>query len=133
MSEKQPVDALTRLLRAGDPATGDPGLNPTERALMRQEILAASSKGPRRAVGWLLPAATAMALLALALGLALRRPPAPLPHAAGEPPQLAHASTSTSTPNPTSTSTSTSNGQQIQFTTDSGILVVWVLQPRPTS
>ena len=45
MSEKQNNDALGRLLLAGDPAAQDPGLDRTERALMRQRILLAGREG----------------------------------------------------------------------------------------
>jgi hypothetical protein len=123
MSEKRPDDALTRLLRAGDPAAGDPGLDSSERALMRQRILATGREGGRRSTGWLLPAATAMALMALALGLALRQSRTSSPDPFARPARAALAATSIDG----------SSGRQIQFTTDNGILVVWVLQPRPTS
>lgn len=115
MDETRFDDALTARLRAGDPAGGDPGLGPVERAAMRRRLLDASRVGRRRASGWLLPAAVAMALLALALGLALRQPRGPDPRVAAgaEPPPAA-----------------TSAGRQVQFTTDNGTLVVWVLQPR---
>ena len=119
MPENPPQDPLSRLLRAGDPAAGDPGLDPRQRASMRQRILAAGREGRRSATGWLLPAATAMALLALALGLALRQPKAPIPAPLAEARQT--------------TLTTPVTGQQIQFTTDGGTLVVWVLQPRSTS
>lgn len=118
MLEKRTDDALTTLLRAGDPAAGDPGLDRAERALMRQRILAEGRERRRRPNAWLLPAAAAMALLALSLGLALLQPRTPLPGpaGAGRPPAAA-----------------ASSSQQIQFTTDNGTLVVWVLQPRSTS
>ncbi|MFQ5348841.1 MAG: hypothetical protein ACE5EG_00195 [Thermoanaerobaculia bacterium] len=119
MPENRSDDPLTRLLRAADPAAGDPGLDPQERALMRQRLLEEASPGNRREASWLLPAATALALLALALGLALRQPQAPLPETVVELPRAAHATSSA--------------GRQIQFTTDNGTLVIWVLQPRSTS
>ncbi len=118
MTEHRSDDALTSLLRAGDPAADDPGLDSRERALIRQRMLATSREGRRQMIGWLVPAATAMALLALALGLALRQPRTPLYEPVAERAPDAPAS---------------SIGQQIQFTTDSGILVVWVLQPRLSS
>ena len=116
MPETPNNDALTTLLRAADPAAGDPGLDARERALMRQRVLAAGRQRSRRTAGWLAPAATAMALLALALGLALNQPRAPLPEATAGSPATSLAADS--------------SGQQIQFTTDNGTLVVWVLQPR---
>ena len=119
MPENRSDDALTALLRAGDPAADDPGLDSRERALIRQRMLAIGRERRRPAIGWLVPAATAMALLALALGLALRQPPAPRSETVTERPPAAPAISST--------------GQQIQFTTDSGILVVWVLQPKLSS
>jgi hypothetical protein len=119
MPENPVDDSLITLLRAGDPAAGDPGLSPAERAVMRQRVLAAGRDRHHLVGGWLLPAATVVALLALALGLAWRQPQTAIPGPATDspPPVLA----------------SRSSGQQIQFTTDSGTLVVWVLQPRPTS
>ncbi len=119
MPENRTDDALTTLLRAGDPAAADPGLSPAERAAIRRQVLAAGSERRGTAGAWLLPAATAMALLALALSLALRQPRAPIPAMVAETPRTALATAST--------------GQQIQFTTDNGTLVVWVLQPRSTS
>ena len=123
MPDRPPEDALTSLLRAGDPANGDPGLDPTERTLMRQRILATGRERRHRAAGWLLPATTAIALLALALGLALRQPRVSLP--GGLP--------GTGRPTLAATSTEALTSQQIQFTTDNNTLVVWVLQPRSAS
>ena len=117
MSDERSHDALTALLQAGDPAAGDPGLGSRERALMRQRILAAGSARRRRVAGWLVPAAAALALLALALGLAHLQPRAPLP-----PPGVGA----------TQTASAAGAGRQLQFTTDNGTLVVWVLQPRST-
>ena len=98
------------LLRAGDPAAGDPGLDRGEQAAMRARLVVGARR--RRPPAWLVPATAAAALFALTLGLAWRSAPAPeviaqrpaAPPAPGE--------------------------RQIQFTTDRGTLVVWVLEPR---
>lgn len=118
MPEDRSADPLTTALRAADPAAGDPGLGPRERAQMRQRILAAGREARRLPAGWLLPAAAAMTLLALALGLALRQPAAP------ERPLLIAGPGS---------ALGDGAGRQVQFTTENGTLVVWVLQPRSTS
>ena len=123
MSENRRENRLNTLLRAGDPAAGDPGMDARERALMRQRILAAGREARQLPASWLLPAAAAMALLALALGLALRRPPEPTR------PLLASGQAT----GPRTAVAGAAAGQPVQFTTENGTLVVWVLQPRPTS
>lgn len=119
MPENRVDDPLTNRLRSGDPSAADPGLSPVEQAAMRQRVLAAGRERRRRPDGWLLPAATAVALLALALGLAWNRPQAADPTRVAELPRPILAAGGA--------------GQQIQFTTENGTLVVWVLQPRPIS
>ena len=118
MNEKHVDDALARLLREGDPAPRTPGLEAAESSAMRRRVLAAHRERRARPNGWLVPATAAMALLALALGLALRQPKATSPAA------------DLGRPRPTMSGGAT--GQQIQFTTEGGTLVVWVLQPRAT-
>ena len=127
MPDERTDDPLTALLRAADPAAGDPGLDPRERALVRQRLLDTGHERRRHTAGWLLPAATAMALLALGLGLGLNQPRAPLPGTTTERPA---APLTTAAVNAVAGAAA---GQQIQFTTDNGTLVVWVLQPRATS
>ena len=122
MPENRVDDPLTNRLRSGDPSAADPGLSPAECASMRARMLAAGRERGRRPNGWLVPAATAVALLALALGLALRRPQPVAPTQMAKLPRAMLAA-----------DTAGSAGHQIQFTTESGILVVWVLQPKPST
>ncbi len=117
MSDEHDHDPLRVLLRAGDPAAGDE-LDPQRRVAMKARILAAH-RSDRRDSRWLLSAAAAAALLALALGLAWQRP-ATLPAPAAPATAMLAASPA-------------GGGRQIQFTTENGTLVVWVLQPRETS
>jgi len=69
-------DALARLLRAADPAAGDAGLNPVERARMRQAITetadqhAASGLWTGGWQGWMKPALAAAAVI-IVVGLAV--------------------------------------------------------------
>lgn len=120
MPDRTPDDALDRLLRAGDPAAGAPGLDAVERSAMRRRILAARREPRPRPDGWWVPATTVVALLALALGLALLRPADPPPRTAGLSPAASPAVGAAG------------GGQQVQFTTENGTLVVWVLTPRST-
>lgn len=115
MISKRDEDELTRRLRAGDPAAGEPGLSGPDRVRMRQRMLSEARSG-RRASGWLVPAVAALVILALGLGLALRRPPAPGPGT------LQHGAHAARADDP--------SGHQVQFTTDQGTLVVWLLRPR---
>ncbi len=119
MPDKPDHEALSRLLRAGDPAAGAPALDPMERKAMRRRLLDAHRRRRERPESWLVPVLTAAGLLALALGLAWRAPePAPLTTA-----ELRAV--------PSVTAGETSGGaHQVQFTTDNGTLVVWVLMPR---
>ena len=119
MGEKQVDDALGRVLRAGDPGARTSGLEPAEGSAMRRRVLAAHRQRRERPNGWLVPATTVVALLALALGLAWRARESPLLTTA----QLSQAPIATP---------SDSEGQQVQFTTENGTLVVWVLLPRST-
>ena len=123
MTEERADDALSRLLRAGDPAAGEPSPSRTERSALRRWVLAAGRERRRRPNGWLVPATAALALLALALGLAWRGTPGPALETAELP--AARATTAAATP--------ADAGQQVQFTTENGTLVVWVLMPRSTS
>lgn len=111
----EPNDRLRALLRAGDPASGDPGLDRGEQAAIRARLLAAERDRRPRPASWLLPAAAAAALFALTLGLAWRSAPP--------------ADTSPRRP----VASPAAAERQIQFTTDRGTLVVWVLQPGNSS
>ena len=120
MSDERDDDVLSRLLRAGDPAAEDPGPSHAERLALRRRVLAAGRERRERPNGWLVPATTVVALLALALGLAWRGP-RDLPPEAAELPAPARSATAFH-----------DTGQQVQFTTENGTLVVWVLMPRAT-
>ncbi len=83
-------DALTRLLRDADPAADDPGLNPTEVAQMRREIIETTRGGiatHRAPIGspawmrppWMRPALALATIGIVALGLWVLAGPPPEP------------------------------------------------------
>lgn len=108
--------ALRELLRQHDPAAGAPAPRPERVAAMRRAIAAESSGRGARDLSWL-----AASLAVLALGLAL----APLwwertaPTATGR--ELAAAAEPVAV--------ATQPGREIQYTTERGTLVVWILNP----
>ena len=122
MPEERTDDTLGRLLRAGDPAAEEPSPSRIDRFALRRRILAAGRERRQRPNGWLVPATTVVALLALALALAWRETRGPSLANSERPAVRATAATAMQA----------DAGQQVQFTTQNGTLVVWVLMPRST-
>lgn len=128
MTEPKVTDGrerLTEILRDGDPAAGGPPLATEEREAMRRRIVdralrrertPAADRGSARArLRLAAVAASLVVLLALTLTLGLpRRTPPPAP-----PETAAAAQTQERAP------------REIQFTTEAGTLIVWVLNPEP--
>ena len=103
---------LSRLLRDGDPGEDGRDPEPHEIVRIRSAVLAEAERPPRR---WLLPVLVPATGLALALGLALY-----LQQAHREP-------VSTDTP---AQAAPERQKRQIQFTTESGVRIIWILDPR---
>lgn len=113
-------DRLRRLLQSGDPAGDDTTPTADELAAMRREILRAEAGG--HGAPWL-PVAIAATLI-IVLGLLLL--PVALEQGSGTSPDGgAGPGSETALP----AAEATGNAHQIQFATENGTQVIWVVNP----
>ena len=105
-------DDLRAWLRRGDPASGDTEMTPEETQLMRQRILATTQETRRP---WFVPLAALAGAAALAAVFLLRPAPVTMEFPTSVRPSVAE--------------TAERPARQVQFTTDSGTRIVWILDP----
>jgi hypothetical protein len=122
MTDDRTNDAIDALLRQGDPAADESEPSREDIAQMRRTVLNALPERRKR-IRWF-PVAAATAALAMAVVLIT---PARLDRQAADTP-LPTAGTET-VDSGTATADAGSRRQQVQFATEKGTRIIWVLDP----